>query len=361
MATIRIAIDNIQNYSADKKTLDKVAELLRQGGHTVTTHGVGPNTIQGVMRKSSNKCDIAIQIAGGKCLGTLCDFWVGSKPGGYYNATKMGFAYFKCWSATWPAKREPRDHFSTKPGPVKVEADKMTGKTLPEIFKIYKDRMVYGYGETAEDCAKTLLASISGQAGGGESTKVQIDTGNSILDLITQVMSDWKGYGAELTLTGDTVNIKRSNPNTATPLTTNNIINNSVSMTDYDNSTPNTYGKIKDDYLIKRFGVITLEKEEINSTWESQVLQIAQGGHGHTIELKAILNPAFIEGKWVKLTYPPFNIFNRDYYILKSGLEDERVMSLTLSPAPPERFIEVTETTDEVIDGTETTDEEATT
>lgn len=352
MATIRIAIDNVHNYSADKKTLDTVAEKLRAAGHTVHTHGVGPNQIQGVMRKSSNKCDIAVQIAGGKCLGTMCDFYVGANPNGrYYYADKMGIAFFQCWKPEWVCHREPRDHFSTKPGPVKVLADKLTGTVMTEALKQLSDRFVYGYGETADECAKTLLANISGQTAGTSET-VQIDTGNSIIDLIKQVMSDWNKYGAELTLTGDTVNIKRTNPNSAVNLTNDNIINNNISFTDYDNSTPNTYGKIKDNFLVERFGTIPLTTDEVNSTWESQVLQMAQRGHGHSIDLKVILNPYYTEGRWVNLNLPQFNIINRKYYIAKTSLDDERVMSLTLTPGPPEVFMEVAETTDEEIDGT---------
>jgi len=49
MATIRVATDNIQNYSADKKTVETFAEKLRQAGHTVTVMGVGSNLIQRTM------------------------------------------------------------------------------------------------------------------------------------------------------------------------------------------------------------------------------------------------------------------------------------------------------------------------
>ena len=136
MATIRVAIDNCYGYSSDTKTLNTFAEKLRAAGHTVHTHGVGPNNIQRAVFKESNKCDIAIQIAGGKCLGTMADFYVGSNPNSrYYYATKMGIVFYKCWKADWICHREPRDHFSTKPGPVKVQADKLTGKVMTEALK----------------------------------------------------------------------------------------------------------------------------------------------------------------------------------------------------------------------------------
>ena len=356
MANIRLATDNIGSAASDKKTAETVCELLRKAGHTVTYHGRGPNKIQGVMRSSSNKCDIMIQIAGGRCIGTLCDFYLGINSG-YYHAKQGAFLYFKK-SFDWTVHRSGDDDFSTHPGTaVYREVNKWLGHKLADVYQAYKGKVYYGVGNTAEELAKTFIANYGGNT--TESTETAVNTGSTIIDLIKQVMSDWKGYGAELTLTGDTVNIKRTNPNTAAPLNNSHLVNNLISITDYDNNTPNKYGSVRDEYLIDRFGVISLEKEEVNSTWESQVLQVAQGGHGHSIDLKVVLNPNFIEGRWVNLSLPQFNIYNRKYYILKTGLEDDKVMSLNLTPAPPEIYVdapvETEGTTDDTTDTTEAT------
>ena len=350
MASIRVAIDNIQGKSADKKTLNTFAEKLRAAGHTVTTHGVGPNQIQHIMQEKSNKCDVMIQIAGGKCLGTLVDFYMGLNK--YYYASAGGFAYFKCWDANWKAHRAGDDGFSKESNIAPYK-----GKTLPEIYSIMNQnkKLAYGYGTTAEECAKTWLSNYGG--GNGEATTdTKSGGGSSLLDIIKQICTDWNKYGVEATLTGDTVNIKRTNPNTAKPLTERQIVNNSVSFTDYDNSTPNTYGKVKDHYLYDRFGQIPLDEEEVQSVWEDQVLQMSQRNHGHSIDLKCILNPDFVEGKWVKLTLPRYNIENRPYYISKLGYSEERTMSLTLEPGPPELYQELQEVVEE-----STTEEESTT
>ena len=96
MASVRVAIDNIQGTSSDKKTLESFAENLRQAGHTVTTHGIGPNKIQKIMLSKSNSCDLMIQVAGGKCLGTLVDFYQGIKRGYYHVQDRASLPLEKC-------------------------------------------------------------------------------------------------------------------------------------------------------------------------------------------------------------------------------------------------------------------------
>jgi len=357
MATIRVAIDNCYGYSSDTKTLNAFAEKLRAAGHTVYTHGVGPNRIQSTMFKESNKCDIAIQIAGGKCLGTMCDFWVGTNPNGrYYHCTKMGIAFYKCWKPEWICHREPRDHFSTKPGPVKVQTDKMTGKTMMEALKAMSDRFVYGYGTTGEECAKTFLQCINGGSAEANENKDSQTAGSSVIELIKQCVSDWDAYGVDMDLRGDTLCIGRSNPNSAIAMNESNILLNSVSFTDYDVSTPNEYKGVKDNYLINRFGQISLDEENGSSTWPEQFLQMSQRGCGHSIDLKCIINPSYTVGKWVSLSLDAFGIKNRKYMITKSNLDDERTMSITLEPGPPSRYVEVQEMAEEEI----TTEEEET-
>ena len=354
LATIRVAIDNIQSKSADKKTLESFAEILRNNGHTVTTHGVGPNTIQGVMKKSSNSCDVMIQIAGGKCIGTAGDFYVGLQTQ-YYHAKSGGFAYFKCWDANWKARREPRDYFSNKPGTrVKREVDAVLGLTLPEVYKKW-DNMYYGYGNSAEECAKTFLNNMSGNS---SINSTQTNNGGSAIEYLKQVLSDLDPLGPQITLNGDTVNIKRSDPSNAPVLDESNIVKNSVSFTDYDSCTPNTYNEVTDKYLVNRFGAIPLELEmgdiQIPSGWNKQMLNMGQRGHGHSIELKCILNKNFIEGEWVLLSISSLGI-KKPYLITKTSYDTEMIMGLTLEPGPPSVYTEQQETEEVVED--ETTEE----
>lgn len=350
MATIRVAIDRIQSPTADQKTLDTFAQKLREAGHTVTTHGRGPNKIQEVMTHKENACDLMIQVAGGRCLGTLCDFHLNLNTG-YYKAKAGGFAYFKKWDDNWKSYRSGDDGFSTRPGTaIYKEVERQKGKTLPAIFKEYTN-MYYGHGDTAEECAKTFLENY-----GGNSTSEAGATGGgkSLLDIIKNVCSDHDPLGPEVTLTGDTVNIRRSSPQYATPITTHNIVKDSISFTEYDNDTPNVYGKVKDTQLVNKYGKIPLE--EVNDSWQTQVLLMSQRGHSHSIDLKVIADPRLVAGQWVKLYLPDYGINGRLYYITKWTHSEERTFGLTLEPGPPSLYVEE----EQVVDETNTEEEETT-
>lgn len=347
MATIRVAIDKIQGPTADNKTLETFAQKLREAGHTVTTHGRDPNKIQETMLQSSNKCDVMIQVAGGKCLGTLVDFYLGL--GKYYHAQAGGFAYFKCWDPNWKSYRSGDDGFSKE-----SNLKPYKGKTLPVIYEEMRKtkKMYYGYGDTAEDCAKTFLANMGGTTASSEAGAT--GGGKSLLDIIKSVCSDHDPLGPEVTLTGDTVNIRRSSPQYATPITGHNIVKDSVSFTEYDNDTPNVYGKVKDSALVSKYGKIPLE--DVNDSWQTQVLLMSQRGHSHSIDLKVIADPRLVAGQWVKLYLPEYGINGRLYYITKWTHSEERVFGLTLEPGPPSLYVEE----EEVVDETTTTEEETT-
>lgn len=154
MSNILIATDNIDGGgSSDSDRLATAVSLLEQAGHSVTNCGVGPNKTQEASH--STTADIMIQIAGGKCLGTLVDFYKGI--GSYYNTPQAGFMYYKCWDENWKAHRAWDDNFSSE-----ADLAPYKGKTLPEIYSSMPN-MFYGYGETIEDCVSTFLANWSGQ------------------------------------------------------------------------------------------------------------------------------------------------------------------------------------------------------
>lgn len=340
MATIRIAIDNCYGKSADAQVLATVAEKLRAAGHTVTTHGVGPSRIQNTMLKSSNSCDIMIQIAGGKCLGTLVDFYTGL--GRYYHANAGGFMYYKCWNPDWKAHRAHDDRFSSS-----SSLAPYNGKTLPEIYKIMgaNKKMYYGYGDTAEDLVKTFVASMGGSVASTDSKTPGGGGGSSVMEAIKQVLSDLDPYGVDLNLVGDTLSVSATDPSTATKLNETMIVNDSVSITDYDASTPNVNAKVKDDLLITRYGEIPVETEIKGQ--EEKILLNAQRGHGHSIDLKAVTSSLLQVGNWVELSLDKLGISKRKYYITKSNYDEDYINSITLEPGPPSRYVEVTQTTED--------------
>jgi hypothetical protein len=348
MSTIKVASDNIRTYNKDKADLDKFCQALRDMGHNVTAVGVGPNGIQKHMLKKSNACDIMIQIAGGLCIGTLGDFIAGIKRG-YYHAQKGAIVYNMVANnlnaKTWVAKKAWDWYYNMS------TVTPYVGKTLPQVYKENSDVLVgFADGEHIDEVIKnfkSVLGGGSSDSGGGKQ-----GGGSSVLDLIKQVCSDWDPLGPEIGINGDTLTVKRTNPKTATPLTTKQIVRNSISWNDYDSNTPNSFGGVKDKYLIDRFGEIPLEIEVSDSN-KAQVLQVNQRGHNHSIDLKCIMNPDYVAGRWVNLTIPEMGIEARPYYISKNAYQEERVMSLTLESAPPSIYVDVAEETTE-----ETTAEE---
>jgi len=365
MSTIYVAIDRITSSSADLAILNSFCEKVKAAGHNVTNCGRGPNNIQRTMRGKS--CDIMVQIAGGQCPGTFADFHWGTRPGGYYHASKY---CFPMCTGSWSnyAKYDPKkyklpakawdDGFSGG-----LDKSKIVGRTWQEISndKTNFPRCVgFVEGKNADDLAKGFIALLNGgsTSSTGSGTGSQQGGGGSVLDLIKQVCSDWDPLGPEIGINGDTLTVKRTNPRTATPLTTQQIVRNSLTFNDYDSNTPNSFGGVKDKYLVDRFGEIPLELE-VQDADKAQVLQVNQRGHNHSIDLKCIMSPDYVAGRWVNLTIPELGITNRPYYISKTAYQEERVMSLTLESAPPSIYVDVPEETseEEVAETDETTEE----
>lgn len=365
MANIHIGSDNITTRSQDSSRLAEFCEIVRNAGHTVTNAGVGDNAIQGHMKTHTG--DIMVQIAGGMCPGTFADFeWGTAKKGewgrdgdGYYHARKYCFPmYTGAWtnySYYDPKKYKlPKnawdDSFSNVACLQPIKA-KIIGKTWQEISNEFERCTGFVEGKSAKELAEGFLRTLGGKTNTSTGAGNGVGGGSSILDLIKQVCSDWDYQGVELQLNGDTLSVKRTNPKTAKPLTTHEIVNNSVSMTDYDANTPNSHGGVKDQYLIDRFGEILVD-EGLEDSDKAQVLQVAQRGHNHSIDLKTVLNSDYNVGNWVSLTLEDLGLVKRNYYISKASYQEDRVQTLTLEPAPPSIYVEVPE----AVEDTETTD-----
>ena len=351
MSNIHVAIDNINGRSSDSSLLSSFCEKVKAAGHEVTNCGVGPSNIQNHCKRTS--CDIMVQIAGGMCVGTFGDFVNGIKRG-YYHAKKFCIPmYTGHWSNY--AKYDPKkyalrrawdDNFSGG-----LDLSPYLGKSWQQACITAKEQCTgFAEGKTVDELANNFLKTIGG--GSSDGTSMEVGGGSSVLDLIKQVCSDWDPYGIELGLNGDKVTVKRTNPSTATNLAENKIQLNTISYVDYDHNTPNTFGDVKDQFLIKRFGEIPLDLE-IEDTKKEDILRVAQRGHGHSIDLKCISNPAYVAGKWVNLTISELGIIKRPYFITKSSHQEERLTQLTLESAPPSIYVDVPEPTAE-----ESTDEE---
>lgn len=351
MANIIVACDNNFGYSVDTACVNTFCEKLNAAGHTAKNVGRGPNTTQHYSK--THNCDIMVQIAAGKCIGTFVDFVLGCTRG-YYHAKKFSIPYWKNEESvmTWKAKQAWDDHFSRQ-----SDIAPYIGKTLPECYEKHKDIAIFSHGNTAEEMANMFLKNLNGGSATSTDDAASQPAGSSCMDLIKQVCTDWDPYGVDLDLKGDTVRIQKTNPNNTAPLSKSNIVSNSINYTDYDRNTPNVNGSAKDQFLIDRFGQVPLETEVTDQ--QQVVLQMAQRGHNHSIDLKTIINKNIGVGSWVTLDLPELGLEKRKYYVSKMGYQEERVTSLTLDVAPPSLYVEISEETTDTTEG-ETTDEEST-
>ena len=336
MTSVAVAIDRIRSSSQDLADLNKFVSALNSHGYSAKAVGRGPNHIQQYMLSSSHSCDVMIQIAGGLCTGTLGDFIAGIKRG-YYHAKKGAIVYNMVANnlnpVTWKAVKA-HDWGGLSMSVVTP----YVGKTLPQIYSENKDVLTkFAWGKTIDALIKMYLDGSEGTSEGAG----KVAQGNSILELIKQVMSDNDHLGVDMDLHGDTLSIKRTQPSSGLPLGENRIINNSVTFTDYDPQTPNTFNSAKDKYLVDRFGEVPIEaSQEVAKIDEAQVLQVAERGHGHSIELKCVIGADYVAGKWVQLNLPSLGISNRPYFISKYSYDEDLTPTLTLEPAPPSIYVE---------------------
>lgn len=344
---IIVACDNNFGQSVDVACVNTFCEKLKAAGHTASNVGRGPNKTQSYAK--THTCDVMVQIAAGKCIGTYADFCTGIRRG-YYHAKKFSIPYWKNEESvmTWKAHKAWDDNFSGS------LASKYYGKTLPECYEMDKEIAIFSHGNTAEEMANMFLkglgggsttgttgAATGGGGGGG---------GSTAFDLIKQVVTPWDKYGVALELDGQTLKVSRATTKQAPILHENVIVNDSINITDYKADSVNyiTDGKnvLKDEFLIERFGKIEPEEKCDNKgkVWLQDMYQIAQRDSGHTIDCKVLFDPKLKEGMYVHLQLPSFDL-DGYYYVSKTSVEEESCMGITLDPAPPSRYQEVTETT----------------
>lgn len=351
MTLIAVAIDYITTYNDDMKDVNYFCDKLKEAGYEVYNAGRGPNNIQAYVLK--NNVDIMVQIAGGLCCGTLGDFIMELQKGGKSYKAKKGAVVYNMKANnlnpdTHPCRKSP-DWRNKYMGFI----NKHKEQKYPDICKQYSDVIAaYAWGKNIETCTENFLKALKngGFAGEGSSETKNSGGGGTALDLIKQAMNLWDQLGVSMELNGDTVTIKRSDPNTAVPLSKSKIQNNSITFEEYDSDTPNKVSdKVKDARLIRKNGEVPVE---IDNDWPQQKLQIAKRGHGHSIDLKALINPYWDVGKWCKLNLPELELKDEPYYISKLTFDDEPLVGLTLEPAPPSLYVSPQEAASDGSSGT---------
>jgi hypothetical protein len=340
---IAVGTDNDFSVSEDRACADAFIKKVEAAGHTCVYVGRGPNVVQHYAQR--NQIDIMVQIAAGKCIGTFADFVNGCKGTGY-KASKFSIPYWKNEESvmTWKAHRAGDDNFSWN-----MDLSAYLGKTLPQVYKENSDVAIFSHGNTGEEMATMFLQGLGGGSadttfnGGGGG-------GQSALDLIKQVITPWDKFGVTLELWDNQLFVGRAKTANAEIITEDMIINDSITMTDYLNTTPNyaTDGThtVQNDKLIERFGKIPVPEtiENKGKTWLQDMYQVAQRGCNHCIDFKIpyVSDPGIGENQYIYLKIPTLGV-DGYYWVMKKSVEDDYTMSLSCEPAPPSRYQEQTE------------------
>ena len=349
MASIAIGIDNIYGYNQDLALLNECASILEKAGHTVHKCGVGPSVTQQYM--NSHTADWMVQIAGGLCIGSLSDFCYGIKQG-YYHAKKACIPLmYKHFTSLDPYTYVPTggawdDNFSH--GLPSSWFSQFLNMTFPEVYKKWSQYLLpYSPGKTAQEMMDKMLngnttgdLNLSGGNGGGQTAR----------DLIMQVITPWDKYGVTVDLWDNKVYIRRAKTKNAPIINEKVVVNDSITITDYDENTPNIADvgnyNIQNDTLIDRFGKVPCSDiENKGRNWVQDMYQVAQRDSGHTIDLKILYAGAISENMYVLLDLPSVGIKGY-YFITKLSYDDGVTVSLTLEPAPPHRQQEQTGSVD---------------
>ena len=265
MTSYCVGCDNI--LGGESNIINKVAKVLEKEGNTCQRLSVGPNYVQSKGKEASSKGKVAVFLVGGSDLGTYVDFMIGMRSGGYYHYKYIWFAFASWTASTWITCKELKTR-----GLVRAHDDNFSkesdlapwkGKSADYFFS-KQSNMGYVCGNSPEELAKKIL---SGGNSGGDSKSKRVSEGGTIKDALQKLLTFWDGQ-VECYIRGNEVHVNKVRDpekyHSCTLKEGTNVFADSVSLTDVNPNTCNylevvwTGGTItiKDDNLIKRFGVV---------------------------------------------------------------------------------------------------------
>ena len=373
MATIVIGVDKNLSPDEDYAFQNAVGDVLEKAGHTVEKLEREPNAFAtySYEGKASGKIGIYLIAAG---TYSIADFYYGAASGG----GSFKYAYF---GIRGDLGLRPHNKSEFESSSVGADADcpsdlcaHIAGKTFPEINNQLKDKCQAIFGESGQEMGKNILAAMGGEVDSSDSNKES--TGSSIKEALKKAVSKWDG-DVEIRLEDDTVHVRKiPDPSTAkiTIDEFNNAFYDSITVTDINKDTTNKLIlkfkdyelTIKDDTLIKRFGV---NKEKIEAEDDVKTLKEAKAflqrewnkirrDDGRQVELKVNGHPRWKTGIWCRVYLPSY--FIDDYmYISKTSNDEDGSnnwnTSITLVDYPPS-FGTYEEESEENTDATATDD-----
>lgn len=277
MTDYYINSDNIDGN--EQKYVDCIAEKLEAAGHTVTKLGIGPYPNQNYSLTSAAQGKVDIMIAGGVCMGTLCDFLYGMEKG-YYKCSKfivafvgwIGNKYTTCeYLKNYRQKNKAWDD-SFSPQWLLDKYGVCDGRKSVAELCAEHENLSYVCGDNCEELARKILKGM------GDDSDSESEP-STIRDVLKELMYHWDGQ-AELKCYGDTIYINKIPPQTDATLEITegvNLVKDGLTIHDYYPDTINylvvthNFGDpiIKTDQrLIDRFGE---KKREVEATKKIQV------------------------------------------------------------------------------------------
>ena len=349
MSTIVLGCDD--NGVSDAEYQSTVASILEKAGHTVEKCAIEPNAFASYSDGSNGKNPegkIGIYLI---AAGTY------SIADATYGTSRFKYNYFgirpEC-SPNWECS-----DFDTRPIGADLDCpswlcSKIAGNSFKRINEIVKDKSMVVTGKDATEMGNNLVKAMGGEIDSSNSNKES--TGSSIKEALKKAVSKWDG-DVEIRLEDDTVHVRKIPDPTTAKITIdefNNALYDSITVTDINKDTTNKLVlkfkdyelTIKDDTLIKRFGV---NKEKIEAEDDVKTLKEAKAflqrewnkirrDDGRQVELKVNGHPRWKTGIWCRVYLPSF--FIDDYMYISKISNDEDGSnnwntSITLVDYPP--------------------------
>lgn len=374
MTSYYVCADNIDGK--ERSRINALMEAMKKRGHSATSGGVGPNTVQSKGLNSSSSGMVGVFIVGGSDAGMYTDFRDGLKRGYYhYKHMKVVFASETATTDKWitcnglantPLVRAWDDNYSGS----NIAA---VGKTAKAFFDANKQYISYACGKkgcTFQDVINNFFSGSedgSGDGSGGNSS-------STIKAAIKDVLYGWNGE-AYCYVEGETMHIGRIPSPTGAKLSLvegDNVHFDSISLKDINPDTPNKLtvnlggGKytIQDDGRIKRFGEVaqtiqgnnTIEKDPVDAVYREWNKALKDGER--VVECKVRGESTWRIGQWVRVYFPSYNI-DGFMFVTKCSHSDDGDWdaNLTLEDYPPDLGTKPQETESDE-EGTEEESEE---
>lgn len=368
MTNYYVCSDNIDGRESSR--INALMDAMKQKGHSASSGGVGPNTVQSKGLSGSSSGMVGVFIVGGSDAGMYVDFRDGLKRGYYhYKHMKVVFASETATTDKWitcnglantPLVRAHDDNYSGS----NIES---VGQTAKQFFNANSQYISYACGKKGCTFQDVINNFFSGSEDGSEDSGGESEP-STIKEALKKAVSGWDGE-VEINVRDDTVYVNRIHNPVETKLEINqftNVIYDSVTVTDLNPQTPNVITMnyqgqtltLKDEIAIKRFEEIPfeIEPDEFVTNYDEAVAFLQRNFNkmrrddARQVELKVDGDMEWITGVWARVYLPSYYIDDYMYIVRANHDEDSTgnwTTNLTLEDYAPSFGVEEEEPVEE--------------